>query len=217
MRLVAKDPRKEAVLMTRSGQFAVCIVATALVASSARADWRTVGNRGVAGNQYVADRQTQTALPSSPNCDRVGGLESAFSGILNQDLFPVWDQPPAPLTHAPATTGPVVRELPSLRGSLGLYLSAMLSLGGWHLVRSCRHLHLSNVPDWYHTGGPVQVGHATPFDLDFNSLSLCLFDRPVTLDGRRLVGLRAWRDVPASPQLVFLKVAFPRGPPLGRV
>jgi hypothetical protein len=37
------------------------------------------------------------------------------------------------------------------------------------------------MPEWYHSGGPKQIGHVTPFNLDFTSLPLCLFDQPIQL------------------------------------
>jgi hypothetical protein len=60
-----------------------------------------------------------------------------------------------------------------------LFLSALVSLGAWQLVRSSRDLHLGAMPEWYHTGAPVQIGHTTVFDLEYSSVVLCLFDAPV--------------------------------------
>jgi hypothetical protein len=45
-------------------------------------------------------------------------------------------------------------------GSLQFCLSALISLG---LCSSChwiRKVHLGSIPDWYHDGGPFQIGHS---------------------------------------------------------
>jgi len=72
------------------------------------------------------------------------------------------------------------RELPASPGSAALFLSAIISAGAWHLVRSARQINLGYVPDWYHTGGPVQIARAVPLDLDFGTVPLCVFAQPVS-------------------------------------
>lgn len=56
--------------------------------------------------------------------------------------------------------------IPPLPSSAGLYLSAMLSVGAWQLVRSTRSWQFGDLPDWYHAGGPLQIGHSVPVDLE---------------------------------------------------
>ncbi len=104
-----------------------------------------------------------------------------------------------------------VIELPPAPSSAGLFLSAMLSVGAWQLVCSSRDLNLSALPDWYHTGGPVQIGHATPFDLNFNALALCTFTQPETERTLAYVPRRDDRTRPID-QLHSCS-ADPRGPP----
>ncbi|GMU34539.1 MAG: hypothetical protein HS101_19440 [Planctomycetia bacterium] len=74
--------------------------------------------------------------------------------------------------------GAVIR-MPPPPGSLQLVLSAVLSAGAWQLTRSMKQLHVG-VPDWYHSGGPVQVCHATPLDLAGGDLIPCIFETPHT-------------------------------------
>lgn len=110
----------------------------------------------------------------------------------------------------------VVLELPSGPGSLGLCLSALLSLGGWQLGRSAKQLHLSNLPDWYHSGGPQQIGHAVPYDFDLGGGAPCIL-QPACADVRRRGSFRRFaRD--SQPrghgQQLALLVTTPRGPPL---
>jgi hypothetical protein len=88
--------------------------------------------------------------------------------------------------------GDGVLRMPDPPSSSALFLSAMMSLGAWHLVRSSRDFHFSPMPEWYHSGGPTQIGHITPFNLDFTSIPLCLFDQPIQL---RKVSLRWQREL----------------------
>ena len=106
---------------------------------------------------------------------------------------------------------PTIRNLPASPSSAKLLLSALLSVGAWHLVRSPRNLHFADVPAWYHPGGPSQIGHATPFDLDFSSLPLCCFEQPT---GERPFLYRVQReDVPRRDAQCTLTTTAPRGPP----
>ena len=110
-----------------------------------------------------------------------------------------------------STPAIAVIELPPAPSSAGLFLSAMLSVGAWQLVRSSRDLNFSALPEWYHTGGPVQIGHATPFDLDFSTLVLCCFERPETGCSFHYVPRR---DFGTRHVEQFISCsADPRGPP----
>lgn len=115
--------------------------------------------------------------------------------------------------ESPAATR-VIRELPGLPSSSELFLSAMLGMGAWQLVRSTKHLHLASVPEWYHHGGPTQIGHAVPCDLQFAPAVLCVFDRPAV--GVTLRPERTWADyVPIKSDQPFLRSSVAlRGPPL---
>ncbi len=102
------------------------------------------------------------------------------------------------------------RELPPGPSSLALGLGALGCLGAYQLGRSVKKIHLGALPEWYHTDA-VQVGHVTPFDLEFDALPVCVFDRPA-IEIRllrfnvasRVLGTEAWG---------FLVRAAPRGPP----
>lgn len=104
-----------------------------------------------------------------------------------------------------------VIQLPPAPSSTALFFSAMASIGAWQLVRSSKNLHFGAMPEWYHSGGPVQVGHITAFDLDFTSLPLCLFEEPV---GERPFFYSTGRDIGLRRESQhFLSIADPRGPP----
>jgi len=105
-----------------------------------------------------------------------------------------------------------VQQLPPGPGSAGLFLSALLTVGAYHVVRSARQMHLSDLPTWYHADGPGQVGHAVAIDMQFVPLAACSFDEPV---GERPVCSFVQRESRSRCESQsFLATEAPRGPPL---
>jgi len=82
---------------------------------------------------------------------------------------------PTPDADEPA---PAVISSPSRSGSASLLLCAFGSMCAWRVTQSARKLHLGLVPEWYHTGGPSQIGQAVPAGLDFAALPVAHFDQP---------------------------------------
>jgi len=82
---------------------------------------------------------------------------------------------PAPSPDRPMRA---VIQTPSRSGSASLLLCAFGSMCAWRVTRSARKFHLGAMPEWYHTGGPTQIGQATPVDLDFSALPVQHFDQP---------------------------------------
>jgi len=125
---------------------------------------------------------------------------------LARELAPVGEECPGPVIAPPRATP----------GGAGLLLWAVGGFGAWQLGRSARKLQWSALPEWYHTGGPAQIGHATPFDLGFSraDMPVCCFEQPKA-GGDQQEG-RAARLILLperfSPQR-YLTVAVPRGPP----
>ncbi|MCP4248338.1 MAG: hypothetical protein GY778_14925 [bacterium] len=195
------------------------IVAVALLVGAA-ANVRADLHSAVAADADVACRSTglfAADARATPAVD-LGRLsyagESPFTGLTATDwahgglAMPLG---PTPAGGAHSSPDEEVRELPALPGSARLFLSAMLSVGGWHLVRSARHIHLGAMPEWYHTGGPDQIGHAVPFDLDFSASPLCCFVQPA---GERPYLYHVRRELrPCRAAQSPLIIAAPRGPP----
>lgn len=143
-----------------------------------------------------------------------GGASQAQRADAAIDLWPgtVNGEHAFAVARAHAADEAVVREIRKSPNSLSLYLSVLVGVGGWHFVRSARHFGATVAPDWYHTGGPVQVGHVTPLDLSFGTPPLCLFEQPVapqSLSHR----IRPDEGPRLEPQTCLL-LAAPRGPPL---
>ena len=83
---------------------------------------------------------------------------------------------------AESLNGDTLRELPPAPSSISLVLSALASLGAYHGARSLKRLHFDFTPEWYHSGGPAQIGHATPLQLEFvrATLAICPYDIPIS-------------------------------------
>ena len=191
-----------AVLLSATAQ--VCADVHPTVASSAAALSGAIP--GVIGDP-TAKPLTYPGHPSS-----AGGISPTGLGVTEW-IHGVGAEPPAsvPTGSVNASAHEEIRELPALPGSASLFLSAMLSIGGWHLLRSARHIHLAALPEWYQTAGPAQVGHAVPCDLDFSALPVCCLEQPA---GERPYLYRVRREhTPRCDAQCFLIIAAPRGPP----
>lgn len=94
---------------------------------------------------------------------------------------------------ATCATEPVETRVPSIpsssRNSAVLALAALTGIGVLGGARSIRKLSGSCAPDWYHTGGPQQIGYATAFDvsgefvppvpLPFDALAPAAYQSPI--------------------------------------
>jgi len=108
-------------------------------------------------------------------------------------------------------TAKVAHELPAGPGAATLFLMGVGCLGAVKLGRSARGLHLQSLPDWYHTGGPVQIGGTAAFDFDYDTPVFSVLDEP---SGVRQFRHYPRRDIPSRHEnQFFLSVEAPRGPP----
>lgn len=87
---------------------------------------------------------------------------------LFADGFDIWAGGPLPVDAGRVQEEEPTQEAKPLTdgtNSLSLCLSAMAGFGLISSARRIRRMHFGFVPDWYHDGGPFQVGHslaATP-------------------------------------------------------
>jgi len=103
--------------------------------------------------------------------------------------------------------------LPAGPSSVAMFITAIGSLGAWQVVRSARgaRFRLGPIPEWYHTGGPIQIGGATAIDLYCTQPALCALNERA---GERQFRHRPRRDLPSRRESQFLQaVDAPRGPP----
>jgi hypothetical protein len=76
---------------------------------------------------------------------------------------------PSPEAGQASETKPA-RILTDRQNSLTLCLYALFGLGLCRSVPFFKRLHFCCVPDWYHTGGPSQIGHSFAISPDCLSL-----------------------------------------------
>ncbi len=116
-----------------------------------------------------------------------------------------------PPADAQRPTAKPVRELPAGPGGATLFLLGAGCIGAVKLGRSARGLHLLSLPEWYHTGGPIQIGGAAAFDFDYHTPVFCTLDEPA---GVQQFSHHPRRDFPSRlDRQFFLAVEAPRGPP----
>ena len=122
---------------------------------------------------YVPCDQTNlqyTVLPGLFNCP----------GISNQDLWHAGFLP-----EQTADTGQIpelqnIRSLTEGPGSFALCIYALIGLGLCQAAPWVKKLSLDFIPEWYHNGGPFQIGHShavTPETL--YPMPACCFVQPI--------------------------------------
>jgi hypothetical protein len=104
-----------------------------------------------------------------------------------------------------------VNLLPAGPSSVSLFLAAFGSLGVWRLGRSVRKFQFGCAPDWYHTGGPIQVGHAKAMEFDFTQSVISSLDEPT--DEHHLSFRMRRRNTLRCRKHPYLRILRPRGPP----
>jgi len=184
-----------------------------------------------------ADVNSTDQLPGHSRVWRAGGprlvsntavleqdVHSGSSGLSGERAFPksmarsmpgsmgrILDPGPAiPSDDADRDT-PQANPLAPGPGSAALFLAGMASFGVMKLGQKPRGLHLANLPDWYHTGAPAQIGHVGVFDFEFSPLAVCVLHAPAHEQRLRL---HRQRELPSRCEAQsFLLVGSPRAPP----
>jgi hypothetical protein len=161
----------------------------------------------------------------SPRVDSLTDLRPAgtslgfadFLGIADLDSLPVGFLPPLRPSAGPTSETRPAQILMDRQSSLTLCLYALLGLGLCRSAPFVKKLHFSCIPDWYHSGGPYQIGHS--FAISPNCLPsapVFCFVQPeptaaihdLLLQHRRGIVVSLWRESQFAPG-----VLDPRGPP----
>ena len=148
----------------------LCLLVGLMPSWAARADFSRVDAPTVFGALASDTRifgETPTSFGSSP---------SAYSFELGVDFSLSASLKTFDFISEPTRTDTMVIGAPP--SSLSLFLSGLLSIGAWHACRSMGQWHPQGgwMPEWYHSGGPAQVGHAVPFDFHASMAVVCDFD-----------------------------------------
>jgi hypothetical protein len=189
--------------------------------------WVTVVVCAFGSRADVVPSPSETAPPPAHSIFLSGSLQANLPAEFGRQFNEVnWllegvapnSALPAPSRVAPPafreqSDTPVLREVPPVQNSAALALCALVTLGAYEGGRSLRRLYAAGaVPEWYHTGGPQQIGHATPFDLETPALPACVFEQPSDLQRGFSYRIPRERRSRFCPQF-FLLIEAPRGPP----
>jgi len=86
----------------------------------------------------------------------------------------------AEMDGAQPSHGQSVLVLMDGQSSLSLCLSALMSLGLYTSIHTVKKQSLGFIPQWYHSGGPFQIGHSFPVNPDsVCPVPVCCFVQPV--------------------------------------
>ena len=195
------------------------VVVIAVASGAALADVEVSVDQGISTQAFeILPLEQQSPLPV-PNItyqisiDRTSPPPVNFTDLLStagfsQSANTNYYYPPADTQSPPSRT---VHQLPAGPGGATLFLMGVGCLGAVKLGRSARSLHLQSLPDWYHTGGPTQIGGAATFDFDYDTPVFCTLDEPAGVQQLRHYPRG---DIPSRPdRQFFLAVEAPRGPP----
>jgi hypothetical protein len=114
----------------------------------------------------------QASLPSANSLDRVLDLASeADFGSLPVGYA-------SGLEAGQSFGTQPVRLITDGRSSLSLFLYGLMSLGVFRSTLSIRKLSLGLISDWYHDGGPFQIGHSLAIGPDLHFAPVYCFIQP---------------------------------------
>jgi hypothetical protein len=187
----------------------IAVIGTLVLTSAAYADMNTVSGLDAGGRQplYIYG---QTDLQNTSFSRPSNSLNLAGSDLWSVEFLPEANadvsqtsemQHPQSLTNGPS--------------SFNLCLSALIGLGLCSSAHWVRRLSFGFIPEWYHNGGPFQIGHSYAVTPE----SLCpipayCFIQPVCMVEDSLPQYRLgtitslWRKSQFTPV-----VLAPRGPP----
>ncbi|NQU75634.1 MAG: hypothetical protein HQ546_04865 [Planctomycetes bacterium] len=114
----------------------------------------------------------------------------------------------------PPTHARVEIELSDTPSSAMFFLWALGTFGVSRLGRSAKYLYQGQLPEWFHTGGPSQIGHATVFEMNFVHLPAfcsCCVDEPMKTAARWR--LQVSQYILSYQQFHIVLAAAPRSPP----
>lgn len=160
----------------------------------------------------IAPRIADVCEPASSSASRLEELNRRVVGVPASNGLASPNFLPPPHPELPATARGPSNDAP--RGnSLSLFVIAIASFGAYGGVRSIKRVGANYAPDWYHTGGPQQIGYSTVFDLEFShTLVASPFDGCVL--ERRLAIEFVQTAAPDSVSLGCFAIArIPRAPP----
>jgi hypothetical protein len=147
-----------------------------------------------------------------PDVDQASKTSVEFADILATAAFDrsaTASYPLSPEEHIPPTQ--TAQQLPAGPGAVSLCLMGIGCIGAVKLGGSARSLHLQSMPEWFHTDGPVQIGHVSVLDLDAQILLAPRHNQSPS-DGSESFSHPPQPLLPVAAQC-FLTAVDSRGPP----
>ena len=115
----------------------------------------------------------QTCIATGPRATNPASTCVAFAGIPDLRSPPLGFLPEPTKEVGQTSAAKPAQILSDEQNSLSLCLYALLSVGLCYSVPSVKKLHFGCIPDWYHSGGPCQIGHSLAISPD------CLCSAPI--------------------------------------
>lgn len=198
-------------IMTKEEKLITSVIGVLFITMTVHADMMPMSapDIGCGKSPYVLCGQTDLRYTDFSN-------PLNYPGVADLDLWPIGFLP-----EPTADTGQT-SELQNLLsftdgpGNFALCLYALVGLGLFKSAPWVKKLSFSSVPEWYHNGGPLQIGHSIAVNLD----SVCpvpvyCFVQPVHTAEDLMPKYRSgtilslWRKSQFTPN-----VLASRGPPL---
>ena len=101
-----------------------------------------------------------------------------LAGSVGLSPLPIGFLPEAETDAAQTCAAQPVQPLTEGQGSLSLCLYGLISVGVFRSALSIRKLSLGPIPDWYHEGGPFQIGHRLAIGPDLHFAPVYCFIQP---------------------------------------
>ncbi len=142
---------------------------------------------------------------------------TTFRSTIGWDLLPVGFSPDVNRLAGDVAPEKPAQILMDRQDSLTLCLYALLGLGLCRSAPLIKKFHLGCIPDWYHSGGPSQIGHSFVLspDCHITALAFCFIQPEPTAatqdllpQRRRGIVVSLWRQSQFT-----LSVLASRGPP----
>ena len=138
--------------------FAVALVVSAF----AQADLMSVSETGVKGRQQVQARSEEAK--TRPNIS-YSLFES--SSVADFEYNPISISTQAAKDFSELSLTHDAQILTDGQKSFHLCLSALIGLGLCSSAHCLKKVHFGFIPEWYHNGGPYQIGHSLAINPDF--------------------------------------------------
>ena len=186
------------------------IIAGLVCAAAVHADMVPVSSPD-AGRPRQVYMCSRTDIP----CPNLSSPLNSLS-VAHLDIMSVRFLPPVDVDIAQVSQTQHALDLANQPGSLSLCLYALLGLGLCNSAHWVRKISLGCIPEWYHSGGPFQIGHSLAISPEsLRPAPACCFIQPVWTAERLIPQYRlrtvvsCWRKSQFTPDVIAS-----RGPPL---